>query len=166
MVALLPALIIGVVILIAVGRIRLPKTSAEKERDAEVDAKGFAGVVVDDVAGAGAAAALQQDVHQKGVVGYVHDGLFGSGTYEKLTTEIDAIEANRKKQVNAFWSAVEGAYRGTGHAIDSAARGASEFAANVGAAAQRDSFAYGVAALGGPIGLAAAAVAGRQGGAQ
>jgi len=160
MVALLPAVIIGAVILIALGKLTLPKSAAEKKRDEEVDKKGFAGVVVDDTVGEGAAQALKDDIRDKGAVGVVHDGLFGTGTYEKLTTEIDNVERKRQEIVTGFWEGVAQAHKQVSDSFAAASRGISEWSAQAQAAVQKDAFLAGVAASflpGGPIALAATA---------
>lgn len=53
MVALIPALVIGVVILIAVGRISLPKSGEEKKKEEMREEKGALGNTLDFFAGEG-----------------------------------------------------------------------------------------------------------------
>lgn len=119
MVALIPIIVIGAIALIALGKIRLPKSAAEKKRDDEVDKKGFAGTVIDDVSGEGASQALKTDLNEKGIAGVALDGIVGDGAYAKLTAEIDEIEAGRQAAVDGFIAGIDQVERGRQAAVAS-----------------------------------------------
>lgn len=74
MVALIPALVIGVVILLAVGKITLPKSKEEAEGEMKRDAKGAVGNTVDFFQGEGTAerarAGLGQILTDAGLTAY------------------------------------------------------------------------------------------------
>lgn len=129
--ALIPIVAIGLIVLLVLGKISLPKSAAEKEREDEVDKKGFAGVTIDDVAGAGASKALQEDITEKGIAGYALDGLVGDGAYKKLTTEIDEIEATRQRAVDGFVQGIEGAGQYVTTTVDNIHAGARSFVASL-----------------------------------
>lgn len=136
MVALIPLVVVGAILLIVLGKIRLPKSQAEVNRDEEVDKKGFAGVAIDDVSGEGASAALKTDLNEKGLAGVALDGLVGDGAYKKLTDEIDEIETGRQAAVDGFVNYLQAAERGRVATAEAIGRGAQEFVASLHQTAQ------------------------------
>ena len=153
---IIPALIIGAVILISLGKLTLPKTSAQKERDAEVDTKGAGGTLIDDIAGTGASDALKSDLNQKGAAGVLLDGAFGQGAYKDLTTKIDAVEKTRVATIDGFYEFIDSAERGRQAIVQQIQKGVGEFAET----AHRSAMDYQpyVGALFGPLGLLAGQV--------
>lgn len=150
MVALIPVAIIGIVLLIAIGKIRLPKSQDEKNRDEEVDKKGFAGVVIDDATGEGASQALKEDLTEKGVAGVLLDGVVGDGAYKKLTREIDEVEATREAAVDGFLDYIDQAERGRQEFVRIAGQGIAEFGASLHQSAQ-DAYQGAVGFFGGLV---------------
>ena len=131
---ILPAIIIGAVVLIALGKLNFPKSTAQKERDTEVDTKGAGGAFIDDISGEGASAALKDDLTQKGAAGVALDGLLGQGQYKKLTTEIDKVEKARVAALDSFGQFVESAERGRQHIVAEIGKGAAQFSQDAQAA--------------------------------
>ena len=131
---ILPAIIIGAVVLIALGKLNFPKSSAQKERDAEVDEKGAGGALIDDLSGEGASDALKADLTNKGAAGVALDGLLGQGQYKKLTTEIDKVEKARVATLDGFNEFVASAERGRQEIVAQIGAGAAKFGADAQAA--------------------------------
>lgn len=129
MVALIPLVVVGAIVLIVLGKISLPKSAAEKKRDTELDKKGFAAVAIDDAAGEGASQALKEDLTEKGLAGVALDGVLGDGQYKRLTEEIDEIERGRQAAVDGFVQGVGAAAEGGVAIVAGIQRGAQEYVA-------------------------------------
>lgn len=79
--AIIPAAIVGIILLVIGGRV-LTGTSAlfpSRDEQRRRNDKGAAGNTVDFVAGEGTARQLENEINQKGVVGTVTDKLYGQG---------------------------------------------------------------------------------------